>query len=152
MSSRDVKNTIWVDLSPSVIYQNLQHLPVNSHEVDPQGEVQLAWLKSAGNFLIALLLQYSSRVEGGEAYLEEGQRMVGTYAETCAAQDCTLSETVHAFFLFRRSILDLIFETGQLGGSEDYEGMRLFRRTNEFFDALTLSLISSFRKNMGLEE
>ncbi len=96
------------------------------------------------NRLMALLLQYNSRVQGGEVFLEEGKRIIQEYSQACFKSGFTLAEAVCIFLFFRRSILGAIYETGYLGGSDDDEGQRLFRRTNDFLDSLLVNLIRSF--------
>lgn len=109
--------------------------------MDPQ---QRLYLKGSGHRLMALLLQYNSRCDSGEIYLDEGQRLMQEYSRACAQVGLSLPETVNVFLLFRRSILDAVHETGYLGGADDQEGRCLYQRTTEFLDALLLDLISSY--------
>jgi excisionase family DNA binding protein len=124
--------------------QNVRNLPVGENWLGKMSEDQRLVLKGSGRRLMALLLQYNGRAEGGEAFLEEGRRITGEYSQVCGQSGFTLQETVHVFLFFRRSILDAIHETGYLGGCEDHEGQRLFRRTNEFLDDLLTNLIDRF--------
>jgi excisionase family DNA binding protein len=101
-------------------------------------------LKSTGHRLMVLLLQYNSRPDGGEVFLEEGKRIAREYSEVCAGVGLSLPETVRVFLFFRRSIVDSIHETDHLGDSFDQESLRLFHRTNDFMDALLLDLIGSY--------
>ena len=45
---------------------------------------QRARMKGTGHLLMALLLQYNSRADGGEAFLEEGRRIMREYSQICA--------------------------------------------------------------------
>lgn len=101
-------------------------------------------MRATGHRLMALLLQFGSRRESGEVFLEEGRRIAGEYSQICSGVGMSLPETVQVFLFFRRSILDGIQETGFLGGRDDKEGRRLFHRTNEFFDDLLLELINQY--------
>lgn len=134
----------------SAIYQTrqeVQHLPVNENWLGRMTEWQRGSLKSSGQRLMALLLQYSGRDEGGEAFLKDGRRITGDYCRLCEQLGFTLRETVQVFLFFRRSILDAILETGDLGGCEDYEGQRLFRRTNDFLDEMLVTLITQYMES-----
>jgi excisionase family DNA binding protein len=106
---------------------------------------QRAGMKGTGHRLMALLLQYNSRPEGGEAYLAEGQRIMRDYGQVCRQIGLSLPETVRIFLFFRRSILDAVHETGFIGGRDDQLGMSLYQRTNEFLDDLIVELIGGFQ-------
>ncbi|NLG96982.1 MAG: helix-turn-helix domain-containing protein [Chloroflexi bacterium] len=101
-------------------------------------------MRGTGRRLTALLLQYNSRGDGGEAFLDEGKRIIREYARICSTAGFSLDETVRIFLFFSRSIVDAIYETAHIGGSDDYEGKRLFSRTMDFMDGLLLDLISSY--------
>jgi hypothetical protein len=105
-----------------------------------------AWLRKTAPRLVALLLHYNSRPDGGEVYLAEGSQITGAFGRFCAAAGLSLPEALRMFLPFRRSILEAIFESGTLNDCEDDEGRRLFQRTEDFLDALMLSLIGSFQQ------
>lgn len=126
--------------------QSVSSLPSHENWLARMSEEQRLRMKGTGHRLMALLLQYNGRSEGGEAFVEEGRRITGEYSQVCASIGLTLPETVGVFLFFRRSILDAIHETGSLAGYEDAEGMRLFSRTTDFLDVLLVHLISSFQQ------
>ncbi len=105
---------------------------------------QRAAMRGTGSRLMALLLQYNSRTEGGEAYLEEGRRISGEYGRVCCTVGLSLPDTVQVFQFFRRSILDAVHETGQLANGKDEESLRLYNRTIDFLDELMISLIVNY--------
>lgn len=115
---------------------------------------QRAWLKGTGHRLMGLLLQYAIRSEGDEAFLDEGRRIAREYGQVCFGVGLPLPDTVRVFLFFRRSILEAVYETGSLGGSEDMDGRRLYQRTTDFFDDLLLALIESYpdRSSVFIEE
>jgi hypothetical protein len=90
--------------------------------------------------LLGLLLQYNSRGEGGEVFLVEGCRLMAEYSRAWAEVGASLLEAVRIFGFYRRSVLESLYATG----CADDEGQRLFRRTNDFFDALMLDFVSGF--------
>ncbi len=107
-------------------------------------EEQRHAMKGTGHRLTALMLQFNSRDDGGEAYLEEGCRIMRDYSQVCSSIGLSLTETVNVFLLFRRSILDAVHQTGYLGGAEDYEGQRIYHHTTVFLDQILVELISSY--------
>lgn len=122
--------------------QGVQTLNGTSNSwINRLSEEQRMKMKGTGHRLMALLLQYSSRKENSEAFLEEGRRIAGEYALICTGVGLTVIETVQVFLFFRRSIIEGVYETGFLGGRDDLEGQRLVSRTNEFMDELLLELI-----------
>lgn len=105
---------------------------------------QRALMRGTGHRLTALLLQFNSRGDGGEAFLDEGRRIIREYSRICSTAGFSLDETVRIYLFFSRSIVDAIYETAHIGGSDDFEGKRLFSRTMDFMEGLLLDLISSY--------
>lgn len=124
--------------------QSVSNLTPAENWLGKMSEAQRLSLKGTGRQLMALLLQYNGRVDGGEAFLDEGRRIISEYSAICLSVGFSLQETVHAFLFFRRSILDAIHETGYLSSGEDYEGQRIYQRTTDFLDVLLLDLIDRY--------
>lgn len=102
-------------------------------------------LRGTGRKLMALLLQYNSRTEGGEVFLDEGKRIARMYSLICSQVGLNLTETVRVFLQFRRSVLEAVLETSSLERSDDLEeGSRLYNRTTDFLDGMLLDLVSSY--------
>lgn len=139
-----------------VKYRPLQTLAINNARASVRSlSISEGWLgklspeqrlsmKGTGDRLMGLLLQYNSRSEGGETFLEEGKRITGEYSQVCSQIGMSLQETVHVFLFFRRSMLEAIYQTGYLGGNQDFEGQRLYMRTTDFLDVLMISLIDRY--------
>lgn len=108
-------------------------------------EAQRAGMRGTGHRLMALLLQYNSRLDGCEAYLEEGRRILREYGRICRDSGLSLPETVRIFLFFRRSILDAVQETRSIGGGEDSTGLQLYHRTTDFLDELLVELIGGYQ-------
>lgn len=122
--------------------QGVQSLNSTSNSwINRLSEEQRQSMKGTGHRLMALLLQFSSRGESGEVFVEEGRRIAGEYAAICSGVGLTLIETVQVFLFFRRSILEGVYETGFLGRRDDAESQRLMSRTGEFMDELLLELV-----------
>lgn len=114
--------------------------------MERMSENQRLMLKGTGHHLMALLLQFNARVDGGDVFLEEGKRIASVYSQVCSQVGLSLQETVNVFLLFRRTMIDTIHETGYIGGGDDPEGQRLFHRSNEFLDVLLIDLISAYQE------
>ena len=107
-------------------------------------EEQRLRFRHSGRRLLGLLIQFSSRSDAGEVFLEEGKRIAREYGAVCCQADLSITETVRAFLFFRRSLLDAIHETGCLNGPNDAEGQRLYRRMSDFLDTILLATIESY--------
>lgn len=125
--------------------QNIRNMPGNHNWMERIDEAQRGQMKGTGHMLMALLLQYNSRTEGGDTFLDEGRRIMRDYSQICAGAGLSLQETVRIFLFFRSSILDAVYETGSLGGGDDVAGRRVFHRSTEFLDTLILELIGGYQ-------
>ncbi len=101
-------------------------------------------LRSEGRQMMAVLMQYATRGNGGEVFLEEGRRMAGDYGRLCRSAGLSLVETAQAFVRVRRSIMDSVYEAGSLAGSPDAETWRLYDRMNHFLDSMLLATLEAY--------
>jgi excisionase family DNA binding protein len=86
--------------------QSVRGLDASQPWLSRLDEEQRLRLKGTGQRLMILLLQFNSRAEGGEAFLEEGKRIAREYGLICASVGLSLPETVQVFQFFRRSVLE----------------------------------------------
>jgi excisionase family DNA binding protein len=107
-------------------------------------ESQRRAMRTEGQQLMAVLMQYATRTNGGDAFLEEGKRLAVHYGEVCHSVGLSLVETVRAFILVRRSISDSVYQAGALAGPPDAETWRLYERTNHFLDTMLLTIVDAF--------
>lgn len=105
---------------------------------------QRATMRQGGQQLMAILMQYATRGNGGLAFLQEGRRLATSYGQACARAGLSLAETVHAFLLVRRTIKDSVYEAGALAGAPDPDTWRLYDRMNDFLDEMLLALLEAF--------
>lgn len=116
------------------------------------GEADRAAMRSGGQRLMAVLMQYASRTNGGEPFLQEGRRLAGHYGLMCRRSGLSLIETVRAFLIVRRSIKDSVYEAGALAGSPDPETWRLYDRMNAFLDVMLLATVEAYQSaNLALD-
>jgi excisionase family DNA binding protein len=109
-------------------------------------EEQRNAMRNGGRQLMAVLIQYSARNEGGEAFLEEGQRLAAFYGEACCTAGLTLIETLQAFLRVRRAINDSVHQAGALAGVPDADTWRLYERMTTFLDALLIATVAGFEQ------
>lgn len=103
--------------------------------------VQRTAMRADGERMMAVLIQYGTRSSGGEAFLNEGRRLMAHYAQICRAVGLSMIETVRGFTLMRRSVTDSLYHAGSLAGPPDVETWRLCQRTDHFFDAILLTMV-----------
>lgn len=113
-------------------------------------DAQRSAMRSGGQQLMAVLIQYATRGSGGEAFLEEGQRLAARYGEASHQAGLTLIETLRAFLLVRRSINDSVHQAGALAGMPDPDTWRLYERMTTFLDALLIATVAGFEQAQAL--
>jgi excisionase family DNA binding protein len=107
-------------------------------------ETQRAAMRVEGQGLMAVLMQYSARANGGEVFLEEGRRVASRYGIACERAGLSLGETVTTFINVRRGIMDSVYQAGALAGAPDADTWRLYDRMNTFLDNMLLAMLESF--------
>jgi excisionase family DNA binding protein len=117
--------------------------------MDPQwqhhfGEEQRVKFRYTGQQLLGLLIQFGSRADAGEAFLDEGKRLAAEYGQTCCDAGMSITETVRTFLFFGHSMLGAVQQAGSIGGGHDAEGLRLYQRMSDFLDAILLSTVESY--------
>jgi excisionase family DNA binding protein len=107
-------------------------------------DAQRRAMRAEGQQLMAVLMQYANRSNGGEAFLDEGRCLAVQYGDVCFSAALSLVETVRAFILVRRSITDSVYEAGALAGPPDAETWRLYDRMNHFLDMMLLAMLQTY--------
>ncbi len=125
-----------------------QHLQARA-ESDAQwqhhfGEEQRLKFRHTGQQLLGLVIQFGSRADAGEAFLEEGRRLAAEYGQTCCEAGMSITETVRTFLFFGHSMLSAVQQAGTVNGTHDAEGLRLYRRMSDFLDAILLATVESY--------
>ncbi len=98
----------------------------------------------SGQRLLGLMMQFISRSDAAENFLEEGRRVARDYGLICYNAGLSLTQTAEAFLYFRRSIIESVQATSSLGGPNDQDSLRIFLRTIDFFDALLVATMESY--------
>lgn len=110
-------------------------------------ESQRNHLRGTGNRLMALIMQYSSRESGGDIYLEEGRKISREYGDICFQVGMSISETVEAFLMYRRPILEVVHDTGALNGFGDAESIRIYQKTMLFLDDILTAMVEQYNQH-----
>lgn len=110
-------------------------------------DAQRAAFRTQGQGLMAVLMQYATRSNGGEVFLEEGRRVATHYGEACARAGLSLIETVQTFIRVRRGFMDPLYEAGTLAGAPDADTWRLYDRMNIFLDNMLLAMLQAFHNS-----
>jgi excisionase family DNA binding protein len=105
---------------------------------------QRSAMRQDGQHLMAILMQYATHGNGGDAFLQEGKRLATQYGQACYRAELSMVETVHAFLLIRRSIKDSVYDAGALAGSPDADTWRLSDRMNDFLDEMLLNVVAAY--------
>ncbi|NPV06783.1 MAG: helix-turn-helix domain-containing protein [Anaerolineae bacterium] len=108
------------------------------------GQEDRQYFRQSGRRLLGLVLQFSARPDG-ESFLREGRRLGADHGAHCSRAGLSLSETVQAFFHFRRSLLSAIHESGTFGGPPDVHSLMVYQRASDFLDEVLLSTIESYQ-------
>jgi len=101
----------------------------------------------SGQRLLGLMMQFISRSDSADKFLEEGKRVAGDYGRICLKAGLSISQTAEAFLYFRRSILETVQATSGLGGPDDQDGHRIFLRTIDFFDSMLVATMESYAQS-----
>jgi excisionase family DNA binding protein len=104
-------------------------------------EEQVMLFRYSGQKLLGLMMQFISRTDGAETFLEEARNVAGDYGFICYKAGLNLAETAEAFLHFRRSILESVLATSGLSGPHDRDGHRLFLRTIDFYDTILVATL-----------
>ena len=107
-------------------------------------DAQRAAMRVEGQGLMAVLMQFATRINGGDVFLEEGRRVASRYGLACLRIGLTLGETVQTFINVRRGIMDSVYQAGALAGAPDSDTWRLYARMNTFLDNMLLAMLESF--------
>jgi len=103
-----------------------------------------AAMRRGGQQLMAILMQYTTRTNGGEAFLAQGRQLAAYYGTACRRSGLSLVETMQAFLRVRNSIFDSVYEAGTLAGMADADTWRLYDRMNKFLDSMLLATVEAF--------
>jgi excisionase family DNA binding protein len=105
---------------------------------------QRAHERERGQRMLGLLIQYASRRENAEHFIEQGRALAQEYGIEFARTQMTTSEVVRAFLFIRRAILSATHKPQDLTAPNDAEGLRLYQRINDFMDDMMLATVQAY--------
>jgi len=109
-------------------------------------EEQRAREREAGQRMLGLLIQYVSRYENAEHFLDQGRIIAHSYGRDLARAKLSATEVVRAFLFMRRAILNATHQPQDLPALNDAEGLRLYQCINDFMDEMLLSTLDAYEQ------
>lgn len=97
-----------------------------------------------GRRLIGTLMQYVSRSDGGDEYLQQGKKIARHYGVLCCMSGLSVKQTLAAYVSIRHSIVDSLCESGMVVQDSGEETWNIYRRVNHFLDTVMLSILDVF--------
>ena len=111
-------------------------------QISPEHQKLMA---QSGRRLIGSLMQYASREENRELYLQQGKKLAKNYGTLCRESGLSEIQTMKAFVNIRHSIVDSLCEAGMVVQDSGEDTWRIYRRINYFLDAVMLTILESFQ-------
>ena len=102
-------------------------------------------MAQSGRRLIGSLMQYASRDENRELYLQQGKKLAKNYGTLCRESGLSEIQTMKAFVNIRHSIVDSLCEAGMVVQDSGEDTWRIYRRVNNFLDTVMLTILESFQ-------
>jgi len=109
-------------------------------------EAQRSHQRELGQRLLGLLIQYVSRREKPEQFLDQAQELAQTYGREIAQTPMSAADLARAFLFFRRSVLNATYHAGGAHSQSDTEGARLLERINTFMDELLIVTLDAYEQ------
>lgn len=100
--------------------------------------------RELGQRLLGLLLQYVSRQENGDEFLEQARDLSRQYGSQLAHAQLGSGELARAFLFFRRAIINATYHPAGTHAQGDAEGVRLLERINAFMDELLIAALNHY--------
>lgn len=100
--------------------------------------------RELGQRLLGLLLQFVSRTENANEFLQEAQELARQYGVEAARANLGAGELARAFLFFRRAIISATYSSTGGRSQTDAEGVRLLGRINSFMDELLIAALSEY--------
>jgi hypothetical protein len=78
-------------------------------------------------------------------FLDEGRRITREYGEICYMTGLTINECIQTFLMFRRPMMNAIYETSHLQDMDDQESQRVFEKLNLFLDEILVIIVQAYQ-------
>ena len=113
-------------------------------QISPETQKMMA---QNGRRLIGSLMQYASRNDGGDSFLQQGRELAREYGELCWQSGLSLGQTLQVFVSIRHSIVDSLCEAGMVVQDSGEATWNIFQRVNYFLDSIMLAILESLPNN-----
>lgn len=102
-------------------------------------------MRSVGQRLLGLLIQYVTRRNDDSRFLHEGREVGNSYGNLAARAGATAEESVEAFLFFRRSFSQTALQVPRIAHSSDAdEIIRFAQRIDGFMDEVLAGMIAGY--------
>lgn len=141
------------------ITRRLREDSLESTRAELQGKHQPSWSRNLdnesreekrilGQRLMGLLMQYiGSEDNDGEEVLDEARIVGRIYAKNIIQNGISLSEAIQATAFFRDHILESAVMVPDSARSRPQANKKLFRRINEFLNAIQLVIVEAYERS-----
>lgn len=102
--------------------------------------------RELGQRLLGLLLQFVSREQNGDAFLEQARMLASEYGIAQAQADSKPTGLVRAFLFFRRAIIQATYDPAGGSRQTDRDGVRLLQQINTFMDELLIASLEAYEE------
>ncbi|MBI4670351.1 MAG: helix-turn-helix domain-containing protein [Chloroflexi bacterium] len=100
--------------------------------------------RELGQRLLGLLLQFVSRQENANEFLEQARELSRQYGLELAHAQLGSGELARAFLFFRRVIINATYHPAGTSAQADADGVRLLERINAFMDELLIAALDHY--------
>lgn len=100
--------------------------------------------RELGQRLLGLLLQFVSRRENAQEFLEQARELARQYGVELARAGLGSGDLARAFLFFRRAIIHATYNPNGTRSQGDSEGVRLLERINAFMDELLIAALTEY--------
>lgn len=105
--------------------------------------------RELGQRLLGLLLQYVSRQENAQEFLEQARELSRQYGIELARAQLGSGDLARAFLFFRRAIINATYHPASSHTQGDADGVRLLERINAFMDELLIAALADYDRVMA---
>lgn len=107
-------------------------------------DAQRAQQRQIGQRLMGLLLQFVSRADNAQEFLEEGRALSRQYGKSLAKAGLKTADVARGFLFFCGAILQATYHPHSATAQGDADGLRLLGRINNFMDELLIATLEAY--------
>jgi excisionase family DNA binding protein len=102
--------------------------------------------RELGRRLMGIMLQYVALHEGGEALLQEAERIGQAHAENTLGLGLPLVEALQVMLFFRDTVVEAAIQLPEAARARPEANLRLLRRINALLNAVQLAIARAYEQ------